>query len=105
MLCGTSTAGGLQVSIERDRLRIVREGGVVKFVDQVEQISFSARRALETDQEVLYVTERAVFRLQDRGLQLIEVASGIEVQSQVLALMNFRPIVGEVKSMPKQAFR
>ena len=105
VFCGTFTAGGLKVSIERDRLRIVREGGVVKFVDQVEQISFSARRALETDQEVLYVTERAVFRLQDRGLQLIEVASGIEVQSQVLALMNFRPIVGEVKSMPKQAFR
>ena len=105
VFCGTFTAGGLQVSIERDRLRIVREGGVVKFVDQVEQISFSARRALAAGQEVLYVTERAVFRLQDRGLQLIEVASGIDVQSQVLAFMNFRPIVGEVKSMPKQAFR
>jgi propionate CoA-transferase len=105
VFCGTFTAGGLQIAIEKGHLRIVREGRVIKFVDQVEQISFSAKRAVETGQRVLYITERAVFRLREEGLELIEVAPGIDVQSQVLDLMDFKPIIDDVKDMPGQAFQ
>jgi propionate CoA-transferase len=105
VFCGTFTTGGLQIAIEKGRLRIVREGKVAKIVDRVEQVSFSAGHALTAGQEVLYVTERAVFHLQKRGLQLIEVAPGIDIQSQVLDLMDFRPIIEDVKDMPEQAFQ
>jgi len=105
VFCGTFTADGLKIAIEKGRLRIVQEGRVRKFGDQVEQVSFSARRALEIGQKVLYVTERAVFRLIERGLELIEVAPGIDVESQVLAHMAFRPLVRKVKPMPAQAFQ
>ena len=56
-------------------------------------ISFSGHRSRQVGQQVLYVTERAVFRLVDDGLELIEVAPGIDLQKQVLDLMDFRPIV------------
>jgi propionate CoA-transferase len=105
VFCGTFTAGGLKIAIEKGHLRIVREGRAVKFVDRVEQVSFSANRAVDTGQRVLYVTERAVFRLREEGLELVEVAPGIDVQSQVLDLMEFKPIVGDLKPMPEQAFR
>ncbi len=105
VFCGTFTAGGLKVAVEKGLLRIVREGRVVKFVDRVEQISFSAKRAVEKGQRVLYITERAVFRLTEEGPELIEVAPGINVQSQVLGLMGFKPVIGDLKPMPEQVFR
>jgi propionate CoA-transferase len=104
VFCGTFTAGGLKVSVEQGRLAVAGEGRVSKFVDRVQQISFSAERALEIGQEVLYVTERAVFRLAESGIELVEVAPGIDMRSQVLALMEFKPIVGRVKTMPKEVF-
>ncbi len=100
VFCGTFTASGLEVAIEGDRLRIVREGKVRKFLKAVEQISFSASRSRQLGQQVLYVTERAVFRLADDGLELIEVAPGVDLQTQVLDLMDFRPIMRDVKPMP-----
>lgn len=104
VLCGTFTAGGLQVAVENRRLRIVREGSTRKFVKQVEQISFSAHRARQLGQVVLYVTERAVFRLVDGGIELIEVAPGIDVHTQVLGQMDFKPIVRDVRPMPDHLF-
>ncbi len=100
VFCGTFTAGGLEVSVEQGTLRIIREGRIRKFVPQVEQISFSAQRALEQGQEVLYVTERAVFRLTDIGLELIEAAPGIDVDQKILAGMAFRPIMNNAGNMP-----
>jgi propionate CoA-transferase len=70
----------------------------------VEQLSFSAAHALETGRQVLYVTERAVFALQKEGLALVEVAPGIDLASQVLDLMEFEPIMEELKPMPDKAF-
>ena len=105
VFCGTFTAGGLKTACEQGRLGIVNEGRVRKFVRRVEQLSFSAAHALAADRQVLYITERAVFRLQKEGLKLIEVAPGIDLQSQVLDLMEFKPIVGGLKPMPGQAFR
>ncbi|MGQ0637116.1 MAG: acyl CoA:acetate/3-ketoacid CoA transferase [Planctomycetaceae bacterium] len=104
VFCGTFTAGDLEVRAEQGRLRIVREGCVPKFVAAVEQVSFSAARSREIGQEVLYVTERAVFRLTDSGPELIEVAPGVDLESQVLAQMKFRPLIGNVLPMPGRLF-
>ncbi|MDR0819666.1 MAG: malonate decarboxylase subunit alpha [Oscillospiraceae bacterium] len=62
-----------------------------KFVKQVQHITFSGDFALEHGQEVLYITERAVFRLIHSGLELIEIAPGIDVETDVIAKMGFRP--------------
>lgn len=105
IFCGTFTASGLEVTIENAALRIVKEGMVRKFLRQVEQISFSAHRARSVGQDVLYITERAVFKLTDRGLELIEVAPGIDIQRHVLDLMDFVPVMTNVKLMPKHCFK
>jgi propionate CoA-transferase len=104
VFCGTFTADGLEVCVEEGRLRILREGRVKKFVEGVEQVSFSAGRAMQIGQQVLYVTERAVFRLTREGLELLEVAPGIDLESEVLAHMAFRPRIRQVGHMPDRAF-
>jgi propionate CoA-transferase len=104
VFCGTFTASGLEIAIDDGRLQIIREGRVRKFIDRVEQVSFSGRRARALGQPVLYVTERAVFRLTDGGLELVEIAPGIDLQSQVIDLMDFKPIVRNVRPMPLHCF-
>lgn len=104
VFCGTFTAGGLEVAVEQGRLRLVQEGRVKKFVPKVEQVSFSAARARELDQEVIYITERAVFRLGPEGLELVEIAPGIDLERDVLGQMAFRPQVRDVKPMPAHVF-
>ena len=71
---------------------------------KVEQVSFSAARARELDQEVIYITERAVFRLGPEGLELVEIAPGIDLERDVLGQMAFRPLVRDVKPMPAHVF-
>ena len=104
VFCGTFTSDGLEVEVSSGRLTIRREGRIQKFVDQVEQVSFSGEVARQKSQDVLYVTERAVFRLTADGLELIEVAPGIDVQRDVLDQMAFRPVIRHVGTMPSQAF-
>lgn len=104
VFCGTFTAGGLEVQIADGKLKILSEGKVKKFVSNVEQLSFSAFRARQNKKSVLYITERAVFELADNGIKLIEVAPGIDLQTQVLDLMDFKPFIGEVKMMSKHIF-
>ena len=82
---GTFTAGGLVIAIEDGRMRIVHEGRSPKFIEQVEQITFSGGYAGETGQDVLYVTERCVFRRTAEGVELIEVAPGIDIDRDILA--------------------
>lgn len=91
---GSFTAGG-RVSVTEDRLRIDKEGVGKKFVAEVEQITFSGTFARKAGQQVFYVTERAVFRLVDEGLELIEIAPGVDLQADVLAQMEFTPLVSE----------
>ncbi len=100
VFCGTFTAGGLELAVIDGRLHIIKEGKTRKFVERVDHLSFSAARSREIGQEVLYVTERAVFRLVKDGLQLIELAPGIDLEQQVLAMMAFRPIIRELRPMP-----
>jgi propionate CoA-transferase len=104
VFCGTLTSGCLEVAIEGYKLRIVTEGSEKKFVSDVEHLTFSGSVAQQNHHEVLYVTERAVFRLTQEGIELIEVAPGIDVETQVLAQMEFRPIIRDVKPMPKHLF-
>ena len=98
VFAGTFTAGGLKVEIEDGKLKIVQEGRAKKFVKQVEQITFSGPFAQQRSQPVIYVTERCVFQLTPEGLELIEVAPGIDIERDVLAHMDFVPVI--LKPMP-----
>jgi propionate CoA-transferase len=93
VFAGTFSAGGLEVAVGDGRLRIVREGHAFKFGARVEQVTFAGRRAAESGQRVLYVTERCVFELTLRGLALTEVAPGIDLQRDILDRMAFAPII------------
>jgi propionate CoA-transferase len=92
---GTFTAGGLGVAIEHGKVRITAEGKARKFVNEVEHKTFSGKVAVSRGQPVLYVTERCVFRLCEQGLELIEVAPGIDIARDILPFMDFEPVVHE----------
>jgi propionate CoA-transferase len=102
---GTFTAGGLEVKVADGKLAIVREGRARKFVQAVEQITFNGAYAAERSQPVLYVTERCVFRRAPAGLELIEVAPGIDIERDILAHMGFAPIVATPDLMDLRIFR
>ena len=85
-------------------LTIVKEGRSKKFIQQVEQITFNGHDAAVRGQNVLFVTERAVLKLCEEGLELIEVAPGIDLQRDVLDQMDFQPIVRNVKLMDAGIF-
>jgi propionate CoA-transferase len=102
---GTFTAGGLDVAVKDGSLAIRKEGRAKKFVNRLEQVTFSGRQAAKSGQRVLYVTERCVFRLTARGLELAEVAPGVDVERDILAHMEFRPIVDRPASMDARIFR
>jgi propionate CoA-transferase len=105
VFAGTFTAGGLDVAIEDGKLRIVKEGRARKFVRAVEQITFSGTYAASKSQPVIYVTERCVFQLTPGGLELIEVAPGIDVERDILAHMDFKPIIHKPVPMDARIFR
>lgn len=90
VFCGTFTTGGLAVDVESGRLLITSEGRIAKYVDRVEQVSFNAHRAHLEGQEVLYVTERGVLRMEDGELTLIEVAPGLDPERDVVAQASAR---------------
>lgn len=104
VFAGTFTADGLKVAIEDGGLRIVQEGRTSKFVETVEQITFSGRFAATRRQPVLYVTERCVFELKPEGLTLTEVAPGIDIERDILAHMAFTPIIDTPATMAAEIF-
>lgn len=102
---GTLTAGGLECSISDGKLKIETEGKIKKAVAKVAQISFSAEYALQRGQTVMYVTERAVFKLTESGIVLKEIAPGTDLEQDILQRMEFRPIIPEeIHDMPKKIF-
>jgi propionate CoA-transferase len=96
---GTFTAAGLKVAIENETLKITKEGRVKKFIDQVEHVTFSGKYALEKQQPVIYITERCVFALTDDGVELIEIAPGVDLTKDILAQMDFEPIMKDDPSL------
>lgn len=103
---GTFTAGGLEIAVTDGRLRIHVEGRTRKFVRDVEHRSFSGDYAVQRGQPVLYVTERCVFRLGPDGLELTEIAPGIDLERDILAHMDFPPVMRVTpRIMDKRIFR
>ncbi len=103
---GTFTAGKLAVTIAEDGLKIIREGDTRKFVDVVEQRSFSGEYAFKRGQQVFYVTERCVFRLIETGLELIEIAPGVDLERDIMSQMSFRPAISpKLRTMDARIFR
>lgn len=92
-MMGTMTAGGLVVEVKDGKLRIVKEGTIKKFVSNVQEIAFSGAHAIKNQQVVKYITERCVFALRPEGLELIEIAPGVDLQKDVLDQMEFMPII------------
>ena len=102
---GTFTTGELELEVDRGRLVIAREGRSKKFVGQVEHRTFSGPHAANADKQVLYVTERCVFQLTREGMELIEVAPGIDIQRDILDQMEFAPIIRNPRPMDERIFR
>ncbi len=103
---GTFTAGGFTASIKDKKLVIDQEGRVKKFIsDSVEHVTFSGKYALKNSQKILYVTERCVFSLTQHGMKLIEIASGMDLQKDILDQMGFQPIISkDLKTMDSRLF-
>lgn len=104
--CGTFTTKGLKTACRDGKLVILQEGSKKKFVKQVEQVTFSGKYANKVKQPVLYITERAVFELRPEGVTLIEIAPGIDLETQILQQMDFKPIIADqVKLMDARIFQ
>ena len=104
---GTFTAGGLAIAWPGGATRIEKEGAEKKFVDVVEQITYSGALAAKNGQRALYVTERAVFTRNAAGrLELIEIAPGIDLDRDIVAQMRFKPDISPaLKPMDARIFR
>ncbi|MBL8571384.1 MAG: 3-oxoacid CoA-transferase [Phreatobacter sp.] len=103
---GTFTAGKSDIAWPDGTTRIARDGQHAKLVEKVMQVTYSGRYGAARGQRTLYVTERAVFRLSEQGVELIEIAPGIDVERDVIGRMGFRPFVSpQLKIMDARLFR
>jgi propionate CoA-transferase len=105
VFAGTFTSGGLKIAIEDESVHILREGSARKFIERVEQVTFSGDYAAETGQPVYYVTERCVLQRTLAGVELIEVAPGIDIDRDILEQMDFKPLIRNVRPMDVRIFR
>jgi propionate CoA-transferase len=103
---GTFTAGGLVLTLDAGQLKVEEEGRQVKFVEHVEHVTFSGAYAQAKGQEVHYITERGVFTLTANGMELIEIAPGIDLQRDILDHMDFAPVIRDpLPAMDPRIFR
>jgi propionate CoA-transferase len=106
IFCGSFTAGKTEIAWPGGRTEIARDGTQMKLVEAVEQVTYSGRFGRERGQKVLYVSERAVFRLAESGLELVEIAPGIDVERDILARMGFRPAISaSLATMDERIFQ
>ncbi|WP_342547100.1 acyl CoA:acetate/3-ketoacid CoA transferase [Paenibacillus sp. FSL P2-0089] len=106
VFAGTFTAGGLQIKVENGKLHIIQEGKAKKFISKVQQITFSGSYAAKVNQPVVYVTERAVFELLNGKMTLTEIAPGIDLQTEILDQMDFKPVISpDLKEMDAAMFQ
>ncbi len=102
---GGFTAGKFDIDADNGKLIIKSDGNILKFNEQIVKIVFSGPQAVKSGKEILYVTERAVFGLNENGLVLKEVAPGVDIEKDILAKMNFKPqIPDKVETMPECLF-
>lgn len=105
VFCGTMTADGLEVGIKDNKLSIEKEGKKIKFKKKIEEVTFSAEESLKLGQEVIFVTERCVFSLEEDGLCLVEVADGVDVERDILKNMEFAPRISDkLKTMDSRIY-
>jgi propionate CoA-transferase len=106
IFCGGFTAGDLEITQDGEGIQIVREGKIKKFKNTIEQITFAAKNAVNDMKKVLYITERAVFRLVESGLELVEIAPGVDLERDVLGKMDFKPAISPaLKHMDIRIFK
>ena len=102
---GSFMGGKSDISISDNGIRILHEGTIPKFIESVYKIVFSGHQAIKYGQEIMYITERAVFRLTEKGLVLEEIAPGIDLNKDVISKMSFAPIIGNsIKEMDTRIF-
>ena len=96
----------MDITVSDRKLVIKNEGKIKKFISDVEQITFSGNLEKENGKKVTYVTERAVFELRKEGVTLVEIAPGVDLEKDILAQMDFAPIVADdLKLMDSRIFR
>ena len=106
VFCGTLAAKGVQLQTGDGQMRVLQQGAVKKLVRRVDQITFSGPQGLVRGQEVLYLTERGSFRLTAQGIELFEIAPGIDLQRDILDQMEFTPQVAQpLRVMDSAHFR
>lgn len=105
VFCGTFTAGGLKIDVADGKLVIVNEGKAKKFLEKVEQVTFSAEYAKKIKQPVLYITERVVLELRPEGIIITEIAPGVDLEKDILPYIDFKPIISpDLKLMDSRIF-
>ena len=102
---GSFTGGKSEISVSDNKIKILREGTIAKFTESVFKVVFSGHQAIKYGQEIMYITERAVFRLNEGGLVLEEIAPGIDIHEDIISKMSFTPILGNsIKEMDTRIF-
>ena len=105
VFCGTFTAGDLEVKVADGKVIIVKEGKVKKFIKKVEQVTFNGKFESKKNKKITLVTERAVFEMTPDGPMLVEIAPGIDLEKDILAQMEFKPVISPtVKIMNAEIF-
>ena len=106
VFCSIFKSGGTKAEVESGKLRILQEGKESKFVDKVNQITFNGEIAAAKGQEVVYITERCVFKLTKDGVMLTEIAPGIDMEKDIINQMGFRPIISkDLRVMDERIFK
>lgn len=105
VFCGTFDTKGSDIAVRPGGLCVRRNGQVQKLVTEVAAITFSGSEARARGQDVIYVTERAVFRLVPEGIQLCEYADGVDLQADIIDQMGFEPIVDNPTKINPEYFK
>ncbi|MDO4279202.1 MAG: CoA-transferase [Lachnoclostridium edouardi] len=106
VFCSTFTGGGIQAEFDEAGIHIVKEGRFKKLVKKVQQISYNGKMAVARGQNMFFVTERAVFKLTEKGPVLIEIAKGADMEKDILAQMEFKPLMAdEIRETPVEIYK
>ncbi|MEH6832963.1 MULTISPECIES: acyl CoA:acetate/3-ketoacid CoA transferase [Falsihalocynthiibacter] len=94
-------AAGAKLEVSESGIRVTAQGKFTKMVDMVEHVTFAGQRARRQGQDVIYITERCVMRLEDSGLVAFEIMPGIDPEVDIIAASEGRVAVAkDVKIMP-----